>query len=117
MSVKEKLKLERADFPEQVGVSSAEIGRLLKDFKENDVEVHSLMILRDSKVAYESWAEPYSPNFPHAMYSVSKSFTATAVGFAIEEGLLSLETRFLDIFPEYKPEKEDENLEILNVHH
>lgn len=117
MAVKEQIRLERADFPEQVGVSSKEIGEMIKDFKENNIEVHSIMIMRDGKVAYESWAEPYSPDFSHAMYSVSKSFTSTAVGFAVEEGLLGLDTRLIDVIPEYKPAKEDPNLELLNVHH
>ena len=103
--------LERADYPEQVGVSSKEIAALIKDFADNGVEVHSFMILRGEKVAYETWAAPYAPEIPHMMYSVSKSFTSTAIGFAISEGLLTLDTKLIDIFPEFRPEKTDENLE------
>lgn len=117
MDSKEVIRLQRADYPEQVGISSKTISELLRDFKEHDVEVHSLMILREGKVAYETWAAPYAPEYPHMMYSVSKSFTSTAVGFAIDEGLMTLETRLIDIFPEYKPKSKDENLEKLNVHH
>ena len=117
MDSKDVIRLQRADYPEQVGISSKTISELLRDFKENDVEVHSLMILREGKVAYETWAAPYAPEYPHMMYSVSKSFTSTAVGFAIDEGLMTLETRLIDIFPEYKPKSKDENLEKLNVHH
>jgi CubicO group peptidase (beta-lactamase class C family) len=117
MEVKEKIRLERADYPEQIGVSSKEVAALIEDFKNMGVEVHSIMILRDGKVAFESWADPYSPDTPHAMYSVSKSFTATAIGFAINEGLISLDTKLIDIFPEYRPEHTDENLEKLTVHH
>lgn len=117
MKTKKKTILERADFPEQIGVSSKEIGDFLKDAKENDIELHSVMIMRDGKVAYESWAKPYASDIPHAMYSVSKSFTATAVAFAIEEGLMSLDTRVIDVLPEYAPQTPDKNLEILNVHH
>ena len=116
MEVKDRLRLERAACPEQVGVSSREINELIKDFYETGIEVHSLMIIRNGKVAYESWAEPYSAKTPHMMYSVSKSFTSTAVGFAVSEGLLTTETRLVDIFPEYRNEK-DKNLEALNVHH
>ena len=110
MDSKEVIRLQRADYPEQVGISSKTISELLRDFKEHDVEVHSLMILREGKVAYETWAAPYAPEYPHMMYSVSKSFTSTAVGFAIDEGLMTLETRLIDIFPEYKPKSKDENL-------
>lgn len=109
--------LERAGFPEEVGVSSAAIASFIDDLKKSNIETHSLMILRHGKVAFESWAEPYGPDIPHTMYSVSKSFTSTAIGFAIEEGLLTLETRILDIFPDYAPSKTDENLEKLTIFH
>ena len=117
MEIKEKIRLPRADYPEQVGISSKTISELIEDFRAQNIEVHSIMILREGKVAYETWAAPYSPEYPHMMYSVSKSFTSTAVGFAIAEGLMTLETKLIDIFPEYRPKIKDENLEKLNVHH
>lgn len=112
---KTKISLERASCPEEVGVSSKAIAGLLEDFKSSGVEVHSLMILRNKKVAYETWAFPFSPEMPHIMYSVSKSFTSLAVGFAIEEGLLSLDTRLVDIFPEHNDEN-DEWLQKITVY-
>ena len=41
----------RADFPEQVGVSSKAISELLDDFERSGIELHSIMILRHGKVA------------------------------------------------------------------
>ncbi len=117
MAITRKTSIERANFPEEAGVSSAGIAGFIEDLYHNDIETHSLMIVRHSKVAFESWAVPYGPEIPHAVYSVSKSYTSTAVGFAVEEGLLKLETRVLDIFPEFKTEKPDENLERLTVFH
>ena len=118
MSTLQTYKLERAKSPEEVGVSSKAINDMLDDFKMSGVEVHSIMILRHNKVAYESWAYPFTPDTPHIMYSVSKSFTSTAVGFAIDEGLLSLETKFIDVFPEFaKKFPDDTNLEKLTVYH
>lgn len=111
-----KIKLKRASYPEKAGVSSREIEALINEFKEKNIEVHSIMIMRNGKVAFESWAAPYSADIPHSMYSVSKTVTCTAIGFAIEEGLLSLETKLIDIFPEYAPEKPDANLEKLTIH-
>ena len=116
MATEKTPRLKRASSPEEVGVSSAAIKELIEDFKKTEVEVHSLMILRHGKVAFESWAYPFTPDMPHIMYSVSKSFTSTAIGFAIEEGLLSLDTRVIDIFPEYNDEA-DENLQKLTVFH
>ena len=111
-----KIKLDRALSPEDVGVSSKAIEELLEEYKKSGVEIHSLMILRHGKVAYESWAFPFCPEMPHIMYSVSKSFTSIAVGFAIDEGLLSLDTKLVDVFPEYNDES-DERLQKLTVYH
>ena len=44
-----------------------------------------------------AWS-PYLADVPHMLYSMSKSITGTAVGFAIGEGLLFLDERIIDIF-------------------
>jgi CubicO group peptidase (beta-lactamase class C family) len=117
MKQTKKISLERAKFPEEVGVSSKATAAFIKDLNDCGIEAHSLMIIRHGKVAFECWAQPLTPDLPHIMYSVSKSITSTAIGFAIEEGILSLQTRLVDIFPEYKPKKTDENLEKVTVYH
>lgn len=107
----------RADYPEQVGVSSVDIAAYIRDLKESGIEAHSIMVIRDGKVAFETWREPYTPDMPHAMYSVSKSITSIAAGFAIDEGYFKLETKVLDIFPEFRTENYDEKLEKITVRH
>ena len=61
------------------------------------------MVLRHGKVVAEGWWAPYGKNDPHVMFSLSKSFTSTAVGFAIAEGKLSLDDSVLAAFPEDAP--------------
>ena len=107
----------RADYPEQVGVSSADILEYIWDAKACGIEVHSIMVLREGKVAFETWRKPYTPETPHAMYSVSKSVTSIAAGFAITEGFFALDTKVLDIFPEYRTQGYDEKLEKITVRH
>lgn len=107
----------RASFPEQVGIDRNEIKALIDDFDQSNIEVHSLMLIRDGKIAYESYRYPYCKEAPHTMYSVSKSFTSVAIGFAIDEGLLTLDTKVIDLFPEYRPKKYDDNLEKLTIYH
>lgn len=99
--------LERAKSPEEVGVSSKEIVEFLRDMKENKLEFHSFMVVKDGKVACELYRSPFNNETPHSVYSISKTVTAIAVGFAINEGLFSLDTRIVDIFPECIPEKVD----------
>jgi len=113
-----ELKLPRASCPGEIGVSPAELAALMRDITESKLELHSVMVVRHGKVAYENFRRPYSPNFPHVMFSVSKSVTSCAVGFAVEEGLLALDDLVADLVPElreYAPE--DPNLELLTVRH
>lgn len=109
--------LPRAASPEEVGISSAEILRFVEDLKESGIENHSYMVLRGGFVAAEAFHDPFAPDIPHPMYSVSKTVTAIAVGFAIEEGLFTLSTRILDLFPEYMPKSPDDPLWELTIFH
>lgn len=117
MAKKADFELPRAKFPEEVGVDSKEIKALIEDFEANEDEVHSIQIVRHGKVAYERWRYPYAPEIPHTMYSVSKSFISIAMGFAIDEGIVSLDTKVADLFPEFRPKTPDENLEAMTVYH
>lgn len=104
---KEKFFLERAKSPEEIGVSSKEVVEFLRDMKENKLEFHSFMVVKNGKVACELYRAPFNKETPHYAYSISKTVTAIAAGFAIEEGLFTLDTRIVDVFPEYIPEKVD----------
>ncbi len=95
-----KVKLQRAQTPESVGVDSRVISEYIKDIEKRKFRFDSLMIFRHGKVAAEYYWQPYSPECFHDMYSFSKTVTATAVGFAIDEGLLSLDTKVYSFFPE-----------------
>jgi CubicO group peptidase (beta-lactamase class C family)/ribosomal protein S18 acetylase RimI-like enzyme len=81
------------------------------------VEPHSLMLLRDGSVIAEGWWAPYAADRVHLLYSLSKSFTSTAVGFAIDEGLLGLDDRVLSHFPELDAEITDPRTRSMRVRH
>ena len=110
-----KIRIERASSPEAVGVDSKEVQAFIDHCMAEGKNLHSVMVIRHGKVACEAYRSPYAAEFKHMMYSVSKSFCATAIGFAIEEGKLSLDTKFLDVFPEARRTPTDEFLEKLNV--
>ena len=44
------------------------------------------------------------------VYSVTKSVTSCAVGFAVQEGLISLDEKLKDVFPDELPEKVSDHL-------
>ncbi|WP_330350788.1 serine hydrolase domain-containing protein [Streptomyces sp. NBC_00582] len=68
------------------------------------IEPHSLMILRHGRLVASGWWRPYTPDRLHLLYSLSKSFTATAAGFAVAEGLMSLDDPVISYFPELDAE-------------
>lgn len=80
-------------------------------------DLHSIMIVKDGKVVKEQWMSEGDPATPHILNSVSKTFTATAVGFAIAEGKLSLSDKVVDIFPDKLPAEVSENLKKVEVRH
>ena len=49
------------------------------------------------------------------LYSLSKSFTSTAVGFAVAEGRLTVNDKVVSFFPKDLPEKVSDNLAALRV--
>lgn len=66
------------------------------------IEPHSLVVLRHGHRVAAGWWSPYRSDRPHMLYSLSKSFTSTALGLALDEGLLRLDDRVVDFFPEYR---------------
>ena len=56
------------------------------------IELHSLMVVRNGQVVAEGWWAPHTPERTRLLYSLSKSFTSTALGLALEEGRFLVET-------------------------
>lgn len=77
--------------PEAQGVSSAGILAFLQAVADSKHEFHSFMMVRHGAIIAEGWWRPYRPNARHMLYSLSKSFTSTSVGFAVTEGLLKID--------------------------
>ncbi len=81
-------------------------------------ELHSLMVVKDGKVIYERWDTGHSPEELHVCWSASKTFTATAIGFAVQDGLLSVQDKVIKFFPkEWLPSVIPAELQALTVEH
>ncbi len=68
------------------------------------MEPHSIMLLRHGSVFAQGWWAPFAPSYLHALRSISKTFTATALGFAVAEGLVGLDDPVIAYFPEFANE-------------
>lgn len=87
--------------PEAHGISSRRIYNMLCELEgERRCNIHNLMILRDGVVISECSRPAYSVNSWHLSHSMTKSLIGMAVGLLYDDGLVTLDTRLVDIFPE-----------------
>lgn len=90
-------------YPERVGITSGRILALLLALeKEKRANIHNLLIAKDGAVISECSHPGYGTNTWHLAHSMSKSITALAVGMMIDDGRLSVDTRIIDLLPEYR---------------
>lgn len=101
--------------PEVQGVKSSGILDFVKAIEAKNLNLHSLMVLRHGKVLAEGWWAPYRPELKHTLYSLSKSFTSSAIGFAVSEGKLSVSDKVISFFPDQVPAEISENLRKMRV--
>ncbi len=103
--------------PESQGVDTEGILNFLQAIQVSDLEWHSFMLLRHGKVVAEAWWKPFAPEHKHTLYSLSKSFTSTAIGFLVSEGKISVDDPVLKFFPEEASANPAENLRAMKVKH
>jgi CubicO group peptidase (beta-lactamase class C family) len=101
--------------PESQGISSAGLQALLDEAEVRAYGLHSLMILRHGKVVAEGWWTPYAADEPHMLFSISKSFTSTAIGLLQAEGRLNIHDRLVSFFPEDVPADASANLKNMRL--
>jgi CubicO group peptidase (beta-lactamase class C family) len=104
--------------PSRHGVDADGITAFLDAIEDaEDIELHSLMIARHGDVIAAGWWAPYGPDRPHLLYSLSKSFTSTAAGLAVAEGLLDLDATVVSYFPEFDADVTDPRSRAMLVRH
>ena len=101
--------------PEQQGISSTDLLAFIETADKEIDTMNSFMLVRHGHVVAEGWWAPYDRDTPHVLYSLSKSFTSTAVGLAIAEGKLSLDDQVIKFFPDEAPAGPSENLRAMRV--
>ena len=101
----------------EVGIPASSVLCLLEGLATAGLELHSLMVVRRGHVAVEGWWAPYSAERPHLLYSLSKSFTSTAVGLALAEGRFTLDDTIVSLLPGHVPDDVDPAVATLTVHH
>ena len=102
--------------PEEVGIPSEAIDAFLDELENGGfTQMHGLMIMRHGKVCAEGWWAPFAPGLHHCDHSLSKTYTATAIGLAEYQGLLKLSDRVCDILPDKMPAQMSDRLSRLTI--
>ncbi len=102
--------------PEAQGIASGAILNFVEAIEKNVNEFHSFMLMRHGHVVAEGWWSPYAPERPHMLFSLSKSFTSSAIGLAVAEGRLTVEDKVISFFPDDLSAEISENLAAMSVH-
>jgi len=82
--------------------------------KTRSLGIKNLLLWQDGVIRGELH---YDEECIRNAYSATKSYTATAAGIAIADGLLSLDERVVDCFPDELPEEVPPQLEKLTIRH
>ena len=85
--------------PSAQRVDARGILALLDALEPHDHAPRSIVLARHGPVISRGWWAPYASNRIQLVYSLSKTFTATAVGLLVDAGELSLDDSVLDLLP------------------
>lgn len=103
------------------GTASKKLDKAVEKYlaaaQKDGQDLHSLMVMQHGEVLAAHWMSEGREDEPHILNSVSKTFTATAVGFAIAEGKLKLDDKLVSFFPDKLSAEVSENLKAVTVRH
>lgn len=103
--------------PESQGVSSAALRSFIKATAATGLDWHSFMLLRHGNVIAEGWWKPFDSQYKHTLYSLSKSFTSTAIGFLVKEGKITVNDPVISFFKDELPDPVSDNLAKMKIKH
>jgi CubicO group peptidase (beta-lactamase class C family) len=78
----------RASTPEQQGMDSGLLAQAVAKVKKDSISLFSLLVIRNGYIVSETYFQGAGAGERREVYSVSKSFTSTLLGIAIDQGLI-----------------------------
>lgn len=103
--------------PSSVGIDGFEVAAFLEAVQQAGLELHGVMLERDGVLVVDAWRWPYDSLTPRVTHSITKSFTACAIGLAIDEGLLRLDDPLAKFFPQAAAGATDPRAAQITVEH
>jgi CubicO group peptidase (beta-lactamase class C family) len=90
----------RTSTPEEQGFDSVRLAQALQAIRDDHINIHSLMIVRNDAVLLDAYFYPYDGQSVHELASVTKSVITTLVAMAADQGKLRLNQPMVSSFPE-----------------
>jgi len=104
--------------PEEQGLDSATLNRIDDVITENDIEVDSVIIIKNGYIVYEKYYHYWTQYTPHTIQSCTKSFMSALIGIAIDMGYIdNVSQPILDFFPNYTIDNWDPRKENITLFH
>ena len=106
----------RSSTPEAQGMDSEVLSRAFDYVRQNQIPIHSLLIVRNGYVVLDAYFYPFQEGLVHDGASMTKSITSTLIGVAIgKHNLSSVRQPVLSLFPERNVANRDERKERMTV--
>ncbi len=106
----------RTSTPEEQGMDSQKLAQMLAAVAEQDLALHSLLVIRHGYLVSETYFGSYQQDTRHNQYSCTKSFIATLVGIAMDKGSIDRTDRqVLEYFSESTFENLDDQKEAMTL--
>jgi CubicO group peptidase (beta-lactamase class C family) len=101
--------------PEEQGMDSAYIAKMLNEIQRDQNGIHSVLIVKNGYLVTEAYMDPFDKNTLHDLFSASKSITSATVGIALDEKHISINQNVVDIFPDLKIDNPSENKSSMTI--
>lgn len=103
--------------PEAQGIDSALLAEALLAWRQQNVQIHSLQIVRNGYMVADTTFYPYDGQTIHDVASVTKSVMTTLIGIAADQGKLDLDDKMVSFFPDRTIANRDARKEAITVRH
>jgi len=107
----------RSSTPEEQGIDSAKLAEVLLTMREQKINIHSLLIVRNGAVVVDAYFYPYDGKTVHDQASVTKSVMTTLIAIAADQGKLQLDQPMVSYFPGRTIANRDAFKERITVRH
>jgi CubicO group peptidase (beta-lactamase class C family) len=108
----------RTSSPEAQGMDSGRLAAMLAYIEDEDINIHSVLVVRHGYLVTEAYRYPYQPETLHSLQSCTKSIVSALVGIAIQQGAIDgVDQHVVDLFPERTIDRLDDTKRAMTVEH